>query len=394
MTSDTQSSPASTHDSNRQLDMQAILNPQPGSATEPNQQFSLHVASSPSTSIPPRLPSHRYDAIPSDGESRQNGCDHPGTASAAIQYSESFNPMSRPPHSVAAGITASQESDVRKPQELAALPLATSIDGMVLRNLSSDTLSTSDPLASRSQGTTSPISPTFEPSLVSKPTPFSHSQPHLPLAHRASSRQLGWSCSDVTPLNELDAWGKIPYTLDISSGSAKAAEKRRKNSYASKRFRQRKKAGEAEQMCIFKKQEDELRQITRERDFYRAERDALRELAFKAGVSLPPRPPSPRTRQSDARPQPTHCEPEEISPLNQSDKQGSFVSDSNKTGQGDQAREGVEIASVQFPVGALQPRPSIGPSDHIPFRPFPNNNPVAHIGTRLPHMRDMQYSPP
>ncbi|KAK2803084.1 hypothetical protein FQN50_007165 [Emmonsiellopsis sp. PD_5] len=104
---------------------------------------------------------------------------------------------------------------------------------------------------------------------------------------------------NIPPLSIETGEGRVPIPIDYDSGSLKAAEKRRKNSCASKRFRQRKKAGEMEQMQTLKRQEEQLKYITDERDFYRAERDFFRDLyARDMGMSrLPTRPQSPRIRQ-------------------------------------------------------------------------------------------------
>ena len=89
--------------------------------------------------------------------------------------------------------------------------------------------------------------------------------------------------------------GMIPVLVDLKSGSRSQAEKRKANSDASRRFRNRKKNELALEQKL-KSVTEELRIIAEERDYYRAERDFFRD-QFGRTVSLaqlPNRPPSPR----------------------------------------------------------------------------------------------------
>ncbi|TQB67688.1 hypothetical protein MPDQ_004938 [Monascus purpureus] len=102
--------------------------------------------------------------------------------------------------------------------------------------------------------------------------------------------------------------GMIPCYVDLKSGSSSQAEKRRANSDASRRFRNRKKQEQqmeqkiAAQQDEIKRQsealaqkEEEIKALLKERDFYRSERDFYRE-SFSRSVplsQLPNRPPSP-----------------------------------------------------------------------------------------------------
>ncbi|PGH12491.1 hypothetical protein AJ79_04235 [Helicocarpus griseus UAMH5409] len=98
-----------------------------------------------------------------------------------------------------------------------------------------------------------------------------------------------------------DLQSRLSVPVDLESGSRKAAEKRLKNSDASKRFRERKKVNEKEMKQEMERQKDEIRYLTEERDFYRAERDFFRSLCRDMGLQrIPPRPASPRFRQSSA----------------------------------------------------------------------------------------------
>lgn len=91
--------------------------------------------------------------------------------------------------------------------------------------------------------------------------------------------------------------GLIPVTIDMDSGSRKASDKRKKNSTASKRFRQRKKAKEDEKDRILETIQEEVKYLKQAVSFYQSERDYLREYITKLpGVHIPPRPASPQYR--------------------------------------------------------------------------------------------------
>ncbi|EED16458.1 conserved hypothetical protein [Talaromyces stipitatus ATCC 10500] len=99
----------------------------------------------------------------------------------------------------------------------------------------------------------------------------------------------------------------IPVTIDLKSGSRSQAEKRKANSDASRRFRNRKKNEAALEQKINQLNE-QLQFLTEERDFYRSERDFFRDaLSQHVGIAqIPSRPPSPspsrRYPQSTASP--------------------------------------------------------------------------------------------
>ncbi|KAE8158978.1 hypothetical protein BDV40DRAFT_291305 [Aspergillus tamarii] len=110
--------------------------------------------------------------------------------------------------------------------------------------------------------------------------------------------------------------GMIPCILDLKSGSSSQAEKRKANSDASRRFRNRKRnelqmeqkitAQQDEirkQTEVLQRQAQEIRALMQERDFYRSERDFYREHVSRLGPSgqIPARPASPRSFQSSDR---------------------------------------------------------------------------------------------
>lgn len=105
----------------------------------------------------------------------------------------------------------------------------------------------------------------------------------------------------------------IPCVLDLKSGSSSQAEKRKANSDASRRFRNRKRNEvQLEQRLgaqqdeiqrhveTVRRQSEEIRSLAQQRDHYRSERDFYREqLGRTMSLSqLPPRPSSPRSQSS------------------------------------------------------------------------------------------------
>ncbi|RHZ53221.1 hypothetical protein CDV55_100698 [Aspergillus turcosus] len=107
--------------------------------------------------------------------------------------------------------------------------------------------------------------------------------------------------------------GMIPCILDLKSGSSSQAEKRKANSDASRRFRNRKRNEmqmeqkiTAQQDEIRKQQEallkqaQEIRELMQQRDHYRSERDFYREHVTRLVPpgQLPARPPSPQAYRS------------------------------------------------------------------------------------------------
>lgn len=91
-----------------------------------------------------------------------------------------------------------------------------------------------------------------------------------------------------------DGPGMIPCFVDLKSGSSSQAEKRKANSDASRRFRNRKR-NEVQLEARLTAQEEEIRQLQKQRDHYRSERDFFRgHVGRSVSLSqLPPRPASP-----------------------------------------------------------------------------------------------------
>ncbi|KAL9105020.1 MAG: hypothetical protein Q9163_000117 [Psora crenata] len=104
----------------------------------------------------------------------------------------------------------------------------------------------------------------------------------------------------ITPEQEL---GPIQVLVDYQAGSKAADERRRKNSTASRRFRQRRKEKELWTSEMITKLKAKVRQTEKERDqyytesnHYRTERDYFRDLAFRYRLHVAPRPPTPKRR--------------------------------------------------------------------------------------------------
>ncbi|KAI9759492.1 MAG: hypothetical protein M1840_003263 [Geoglossum simile] len=165
-----------------------------------------------------------------------------------------------------------------------------------------------------------PLSEPSHASLVSYLYPLvtQKLQPYLTLS-RLSSRgiQQGGECSTgSTPesgfLQTPGAWqqnknqlyfnsgeqGSIPVPVDIHCASKQADERRERNAGASARFRARRKEKELEASHTIAKLEQQIRDLTEERDFYRAERDYFRSVLYSGPQQgqPQPRPLSPRLR--------------------------------------------------------------------------------------------------
>ncbi|KAK1579469.1 uncharacterized protein LY79DRAFT_522597 [Colletotrichum navitas] len=100
--------------------------------------------------------------------------------------------------------------------------------------------------------------------------------------------------------------GGILIPVDVHQASKQADEKRQRNAGASARFRQRKKERDQEQIANLQKLEQRsrdlearLRDVTHERDFYRDERNRLRDVVLRTPLSdMANGPPSPTCSRS------------------------------------------------------------------------------------------------
>lgn len=115
------------------------------------------------------------------------------------------------------------------------------------------------------------------------------------------------------PEDITGAPGLIPCVLDLKSGSSTQAEKRKANSDASRRFRNRKRNEmqleqrlNAQQEEIqrhtetIRRQSEEIHFLALQRDHYRSERNFFHDALDRSGTAIypTPRPPSPRPAQS------------------------------------------------------------------------------------------------
>ncbi|KAL1976715.1 hypothetical protein VTN31DRAFT_2997 [Thermomyces dupontii] len=160
------------------------------------------------------------------------------------------------------------------------------------------------PPPSPSANVSGPFSPVAPPALPGEPLPYG-GMDHLSRTPSAmgSGPRLEEQVPPPPPPPYLGPPQMLPpnphevfdLVIDYKSGSRLQAEKRKANSDASRRFRNRKKHEAALEQKIAQLTE-EIRQLTEERDFYRSERDFFRErLGRVIGMNqLPTRPPSPR----------------------------------------------------------------------------------------------------
>ncbi|PWY86035.1 hypothetical protein BO70DRAFT_423207 [Aspergillus heteromorphus CBS 117.55] len=168
-------------------------------------------------------------------------------------------------------------------------------------NPSSQETSPTTPVSAYSQlGRSSPALTTAPIRRRSPPTALRHG--------KEQARERGIDCRGGSQAEHLP-YGMIPCIIDMKSGSSSQAEKRKANSDASRRFRNRKRnelqleqkiTGQQDEIRkhteTVQRQAQEIRSLMQERDFYRAERDFFRDHVARlvpAG-QLPTRPASPR----------------------------------------------------------------------------------------------------
>ena len=122
----------------------------------------------------------------------------------------------------------------------------------------------------------------------------------LPLgsSFRASALALAQGQQQVLTLDTEQ--GPIQVPVDVQAASKMADDKRKRNAGASARFRQRRKEKERESSQTIAKLEQQIRDLTEEREFYRQERNHFRQIAMVTPGNAPrePRPLSPARRRS------------------------------------------------------------------------------------------------
>ncbi|TPX22406.1 hypothetical protein DIZ76_014278 [Coccidioides immitis] len=146
------------------------------------------------------------------------------------------------------------------------------------------------------QRTTLPPSQDTAPSTPhSSYSPFQQASPAHMLQQPLPLSQVGLPPFIAHQMAMESTQGLIPVTIDMDSGSKKASDKRKKNSHASRRFRQRKKATENEKARILEKLQEDMKFLRQAVAFYRSERDYFRDYISRIpGVHIPPRPASPQ----------------------------------------------------------------------------------------------------
>lgn len=99
----------------------------------------------------------------------------------------------------------------------------------------------------------------------------------------------------------------VPVELDLQQASKMADEKRKRNAGASARFRARRKEKEREASHTIAQLQQELREAQERGEFYRNERNYIRDFAIRhVGIQLPPRPPSPLFTRLTVQPASLH----------------------------------------------------------------------------------------
>ncbi|PYH78459.1 hypothetical protein BO82DRAFT_157257 [Aspergillus uvarum CBS 121591] len=171
--------------------------------------------------------------------------------------------------------------------------------------------------SSQETSPTTPVS-TYSQFGQSSPAIAATPMPHQTPSFGNTSYTAGDSASRLPPamavprpgdeLAEAPPAGMIPCFVDTKSGSSQQAEKRKANSDASRRFRNRKRnemqmeqkiTAQQDEMRkqaeALQRQTQEIRALTQERDFYRSERDFFRDhyTRLVPAGQIPTRPTSP-----------------------------------------------------------------------------------------------------
>ena len=169
--------------------------------------------------------------------------------------------------------------------------------------------------------------------------------------------------------------GPMSLPVDVQAASRVADEKRRRNAGASARFRQRRKEKEKEASTSISRLEQQVKDLGEDAEFYRRERDALREalLQFPTGDRYFPRPISPRRRRPS------------ISSLPGSSGRGSVEygpaeeQSSRSPGEGRNVRRRTSTFSLHQPPSQLpMPAPTMAPPGYGPLPP--QQSPAPHHG--------------
>lgn len=128
------------------------------------------------------------------------------------------------------------------------------------------------------------------------------SAPSTPLPFSTSFRPSAYALAQGSQqMLTLDTGqGPIQVPVDVQAASKMADDKRKRNAGASARFRQRRKEKEREASQTISRLEQQIKDLTEEKEFYRNERDHFRQVAAATPGHPPlePRPLSPAHRRS------------------------------------------------------------------------------------------------
>ncbi|KAM3501029.1 hypothetical protein MY10362_005894 [Beauveria mimosiformis] len=199
----------------------------------------------------------------------------------------------------------------------------------------------------------------------------------------------------------------IPVQVDYSQASKKADEKRQRNARASTRHRKKKKnmmEENTQELQTLRHDKEvltrEVENLTRKRDFYREERNRLRDIVLRTPVicqhaSGPPSPVSTRSANSNAGLSPTESQPRPLHTPSQGYlSEASSVERPAQRRRTDDRPEYATNYSTQSrpPPTSLPPMQSHAHPQGMQPRPM-TAHPTTHQG-RLPPLRAMDGPPP
>ncbi|OHE98730.1 hypothetical protein CORC01_05996 [Colletotrichum orchidophilum] len=199
--------------------------------------------------------------------------------------------------------------------------------------------------------------------------------------------------------------GGILIPVDVHQASKQADEKRQRNAGASARFRQRKKERDQEQTASLQKLEQRgrdlevrVRELTRERDFYRDERNRLRDVVLRTPLSdMANGPPSPTSSRSGGSMAETS--PMAQAPMLPHQSQGYASSEASSVERPTRRRRTDSAPPPEFSMPSYgTPIPQAGnlpPMQAPAYSMMPQRPPsTAPGGERLPPLRGMEGSYP
>ena len=180
----------------------------------------------------------------------------------------------------------------------------------------------------------------------------------------------------------------LPIAVDIQQASKVADEKRKRNAGASARFRQRRKEKEQAASATISDLNRKIQVLSDEKEFYKGERNALRDFIERIpGVQIPQRPSSPHRARSQYVSAPTDY------------SAGSDYSRQNTTEPSPAQRRRTNDYQPTFVAQSRQPapyHPQFAPAPVTPYGLPPPQHPAvptSHLDNRLQHLRPIQQLP-